>query len=97
MPTPRSHRRAVRPLYPGVVPVLALGMLGFMASLLGVRLPWHVSWPQRLGLEAVVVWLLWKAVSQFRASFRTQLRLFSAQAALAYAVALQAIILLLRH
>ncbi|HEX9343900.1 MAG TPA: hypothetical protein VF995_09840 [Actinomycetota bacterium] len=93
----RSHRRAVRPLYPGVVQVFALGMLGFMASLLGFRLPWHAAWPLRLGLEAVVVLLLWKAVSLFRASVKAQLRLFNAQSALAYAVALQAFILLLRH
>src|SRR5262245_48841586 len=97
MAAPRSHRRMARPLYPGVVQIFALGMLGFMASLLGFKLPWHASWPLRLGLEAVVVWLLWRALSLLRGAFRAQLRLFNAQSALAYAVALQAFILLLRH
>jgi hypothetical protein len=77
--------------------VFALGMLGFMASLLGLRLPWHAGWPLRVGLEAVVVLLLLRALRLFRASFKAQLRLFNAQSALAYAVALQAVILLLRH
>jgi len=86
-----------RPLYPGVVQVFTLGMVGFLASLLGFRLPWHAAWPLRLLLEAVVVWLLWKAVSMLRASFKAPIRLFNAQSALAYAVALQALILLLRR
>lgn len=97
MAAPRSHRRAVRPIYPGVVQVFALGMLGFMASLLGFRLPWHAGWPLRLGLELVVLLLLVRAARLFRASFKAQLRLFNAQSALAYAVALQALILLLRR
>jgi hypothetical protein len=96
MAPPRSHRRAARPIYPGVLPVFITGIIGFFAYRLGYRLPWHAPVWLRLGLEAVVVYLAWKAWKSFRAAFKAQLRLFNAQAMLAYAVALQAFILLLR-
>jgi hypothetical protein len=50
----------------------------------------------RLLLEAAVVFLAWKALKSFRGALKAQLRLFQAQAMIAYAVALQAFILLLR-
>jgi hypothetical protein len=96
MAPPRSHRRASRPIYPGVLTWFVLGMLGFFVYRLGYRLPWHVSIYVKLLLEAGVVWLVWKAWKAFRAALRNQLRLFNAQAMISYAVALQAFILLLR-
>jgi hypothetical protein len=90
MAPPRSHRRAARPIYPGVLPVFISGYR------LGYRLPLHVPLWVRLLLEAVVVLLAWRAWKSFRGALKAQLRLFQAQAMIAYAVALQALILLLR-
>jgi hypothetical protein len=50
----------------------------------------------RLLLEVVVLVFVWKAWKAFRGALRAQLRLFQAQSMIAYAVALQALILLLR-
>jgi hypothetical protein len=96
MGPPRSYRRSARPLYPGVLPFLVGGLLGFLAYQLGYRLPWHAPIYVKLLLEAGVLWLLWKGWKAFRGALKNQLRLFNAQAMLAYAVALQAFILLLR-
>lgn len=96
MAPPRSHRRAARPIYPGVLPVFLSGLAGFLAYRLGYRLPFHVPIYVRLLLEALVVYLAWKAWTSFRGALKAQLRLFQAQAMIAYAVALQALILLLR-
>lgn len=96
MAPPRSHRRAARPIYPGVLPVFVAGIGGFFLYRLGYRLPWHVPLWMRLLLEALVVLLAWRAFAAFRAALKAQLRLFQAQAMIAYAVALQALILLLR-
>jgi hypothetical protein len=95
MAPPRSHRRAARPIYPGVMPVFVAGILGFLAWRLGYRLPWHTSFWIKLVLEGVVVYLAWKAWKSFRGALKAQLRLFQAQAMIAYAVAVQAVILLL--
>jgi hypothetical protein len=95
MAPPRSHRRAARPIYPGVLPILVTGILGFLAYRLGYRLPWHASFWVKLMLEGVVVYLAWKAWKSFRGAMKAQLRLFQAQAMIAYAVAIQAVILLL--
>jgi hypothetical protein len=96
MAPPRSHRRAARPIYPGVLPVFVAGLAGFFVYRLGYRLPWHVSIYVRLLLEAGVIILAWRAWKSFRGALKAQLRLFQAQAMIAYAVALQALILLLR-
>jgi high-affinity Fe2+/Pb2+ permease len=96
MAPPRSHRRAARPIYPGVLPVFVAGLAGFFLYRVGFRLPWHVPLWMRLLLEAVVVLLAWRAFTAFRGALKAQLRLFQAQAMMAYAVALQAFILLLR-
>ena len=96
MAPPRSHRRATRPVYPGVLPVLVAGMLGFFAYRAGYRLPWHASIYVKLLLEAAVVWLMWKTWKALRSAMRNQIRLFNAQAMISYAVALQAFILLLQ-
>jgi high-affinity Fe2+/Pb2+ permease len=96
MAPPRSHRRAARPIYPGVLPVFVSGIAGFFVYRLGYRLPWHVPLWVRLLLEAVVVMLASRAWKSFRAARRAELRLFQAQSMIAYAVALQALILLLR-
>jgi hypothetical protein len=95
MAPPRSHRRAARPIYPGVLPIFIAGILGFLAYRLGYRLPWHVSLWIKLALEGVVVYLAWKTWKTFRGATKAQLRLFQAQAMIAYAVAVQAVILLL--
>jgi hypothetical protein len=50
----------------------------------------------RLLLEALVVLLVWRTIQAFRGAMKAELRLFQAQATVAYAVALQAIVLLLR-
>jgi hypothetical protein len=50
----------------------------------------------RLLLEAVVVILAWRAWKSFRAARRAELQRFQAQSMIACAVALQALILLLR-
>lgn|SRR5574341_1130037 len=96
MAPPRSHRRAARPIYPGVLPIFVSGLAGFLLYQLGYRLPWHLPIWARLLLEAVVVILAWKAWKSFRGALKAQLRLFQAQAMIAYAVALQALILLFR-
>ncbi|HZC99160.1 MAG TPA: hypothetical protein VFA46_02900 [Actinomycetes bacterium] len=96
MAPPRSYRRSARPVYPGVLPFLVGGLLGMLAYRMGYRLPWHAAIYAKVLLEAGVVWLVWKAWKAFRAAMRNQLRLFNAQSLLAYAVALQAFILLLR-
>jgi hypothetical protein len=72
------------------------GLLGFLAYQLGYRLPWHAPIYVKVLLEAGVLWLVWKGWKAFRGALKSQLRLFNAQAMLAYAVALQAFILLLR-
>jgi hypothetical protein len=95
MAPPRSHRRATRPIYPGVLPVFVAGILGFFAYRLGYRLPWHASIYLKVLLEGVVVYLAWKAWKSFRGALKAQLRLFQAQAMISYAVAVQAVILLL--
>ncbi|SRR6266545_2134428 len=96
MAPPRSYRRASRPVYPGVLVFLVGGVLGTFAWRQGYRLPWHAPLYVEVLLEVGVLWLVWKAFTAFRASLRNQLRLFNAQTMLAYAVALQAFILLLR-
>ncbi len=96
MAPPRSHRRAARPIYPGVLPIFISGVIGFFAYRLGYRLPWHAPVYLKLALEAVVVYFAWKAWKFFRGALKAQIRLFNAQAMIAYAVALQAVILLLR-
>ena len=96
MAPPRSHRRAARPIYPGVLPVFIAGLAGFLVYRLGYRLPWHAPIYVRLLLEVVVLVFVWKAWKAFRGALRAQLRLFQAQSMIAYAVALQALILLLR-
>ena len=96
MAPPRSHRRATRPIYPGVLVFLVGGLIGTVAYRAGYRFPWHVPLYVKIVLEAGVLWLVWQAIRAFRASLRNQLRLFKAQSLLAYAVALQAVILLLR-
>jgi hypothetical protein len=96
MAPPRSHRRAARPIYPGVLPIFLAGIAGFFAYRLGYRLPWQVPLWVRLLLEALVVLLVWRTIQAFRGAAKAELRLFQAQATIAYAVALQAIVLLLR-
>jgi hypothetical protein len=96
MAPPRSHRRAARPIYPGVLAIFIAGLAGFFVYRLGYRLPLHVPIYVRLLLEAVVLVFAWKAWKSFRAALKAQLRLFQAQVMIAYAVALQAFILLLR-
>jgi hypothetical protein len=96
MAPPRSHRRAVRPIYPGVLPIFLAGIAGFFVYRLGYRFPWQVPLWARLLLEALVVLLAWRAWTSFRGALKAELRLFQAQAMIAYAVALQAIVLLLR-
>jgi hypothetical protein len=96
MAPPRSYRRVTRPVYPGVLVFLVGGLIGTVAYRAGYRLPWHVPLYVKIVLEAGVLWLVWKAIKALRGSLRNQLRLFNAQSLLAYAVALQAVILLLR-
>src|SRR6266508_4449553 len=76
MAPPRSHRRAARPIYPGVLPVFVSGIAGFFAYRLGFRLPWHAPLFVRLLLEAVVVILAWRAWKAFRGALKAQLGLF---------------------
>lgn len=96
MAPPRSYRRGARPVYPGVLPFIVGGLLGLFAYRLGYRLPWHTPLYVKVLLEVGVVWLVWKAWKALRGALKNQLRLFNAQSLLAYAVALQAFILLLR-
>ncbi|HEV8651085.1 MAG TPA: hypothetical protein VG276_17275 [Actinomycetes bacterium] len=91
----RTYRRSIWPIYPGVVGVYLFAMLGYLAALLGFRLPVHVPTFARVVLELVVVLLVVLALRALFKARKAFLRLFKAQTLIAYAVSLQAILLLL--
>lgn len=91
----RTYRRSIWPIYPGVVGVYVFALLGYLAALLGFRLPFRAPTIIQVVLQLVVVLLV---VQSLRALFKARkafLRLFKAQTLIAYAVALQAFLLLL--
>jgi hypothetical protein len=97
MPPPRTWRRAVWPIYPGILGIYTLAMIAYAAALSGYKLPLHPPLLALAGLELLVLYLVWQAFKAIRASRKAILRLFSAQTKLSYAVLLQAIVLLLAH
>ena len=94
---PRTWRRSVWPIYPGILGVYTVAMIGYAAALSGYRLPLHLPLPLQGVLELLVLYLVWQAVKAMRASRRAILRLFTAQTKLSHAILLQAFILLLPH
>jgi hypothetical protein len=95
MPPPRTWRRAVWPIYPGILGVYTIALIGYAAALSGFRLPLHLPLLLRVGLQLLVLYLVWQAIKATRASRKAILRLFSAQTKLSYAILLQAFVLLL--
>jgi hypothetical protein len=93
---PPGYRRGARPLYPGVLKVVVIGMVAWAIALLGFRLPFLVPLWLKLLLEVVVLWFLWRGVQAARRMRRNHLRLFDAQEMLANAFLVQAFVLLLR-
>jgi hypothetical protein len=92
---PPGYRRGARPIYPGVLRSVVLGMVLWAVSLLGFRLPVTIPVWAKVALELVVVWFLWRALKAARRAPRNHIRLFSAQELFANAFLLQAFILLL--
>jgi hypothetical protein len=92
---PRTWRRSIWPIYPGIVGQYVLAMIMWAAALSGFRLPLHVHLLVQIALQGLVVLFLWQAIKATRASRRAILRLFTAQTKLSYALLLQAFILLL--
>ena len=85
------------PIYPGILGTYTLAMIGYAAALSGYRLPLHPPlWLQGV-LELLVLYLVWQAFRAMLVARRAILRLFSAQTKLAYAILLQAFLLLLPH
>jgi hypothetical protein len=97
MAPPRTWRRSVWPIYPGILGPYTLAMIGYAAALSGYRLPLHVPLAVQAVLELLVLYLVWKAFKATIASRKAILRLFNAQTKIANAVLLQAFILLLPH
>jgi hypothetical protein len=85
------------PIYPGVVGLYTVAMLGYAAALSGYRLPFTVALPVQAVLELLVVLLVWQTIKTMRKAHKAILRLFSAQTKMGYALLLQAFILLLPH
>jgi hypothetical protein len=97
MAPPRTWRRSVWPLYPGILGQYTVAMIGYAAALSGYRLPLQVPlWLQAV-LELLVLYLLWQAIKALRSARKAILRLFNAQTKLSFAILLQAFILLLPH
>jgi hypothetical protein len=92
---PPGYRRGARPLYPGTLRTVLIGMVLWGLALLGFRLPFHPPFLLGVALQALVVWFLWKGWKAARRAPRNHLRLFNAQESFANAFALQALILLL--
>ena len=85
------------PIYPGILGVYTVAMIGYAAALSGYRLPLHLPlWFQGV-LELLVLYLVWQAFKAMTRARRAILRLFSAQTKLSYAILLQAFVLLLPH
>jgi uncharacterized protein YacL len=91
----RTYRRSIWPIYPGVTGVYVFAMLGYLAALLGFRLPFGVPTIAQVILQLVVVLLVVLALRALFKARKAFLRLFKAQTLIAYAVALQAFLLLL--
>src|SRR5204863_5783417 len=61
MPRSRTWRRSVWPIYPGILGVYTVAMIGYAAALSGYRLPLHLPlWFQGV-LELLVLYLVWQA------------------------------------
>jgi hypothetical protein len=87
----------VWPIYPGILGTYTLAMIGYAAALSGYRLPLHLPlWLQGV-LELLVLYLVWQAFKAMLVARKAILRLFNAQTKLAYAILLQAFLLLLPH
>jgi hypothetical protein len=97
MAPPRTWRRSVWPIYPGILGTYTLAMIGYAAALSGFRLPLHIPLLVQAVLELLVLYLVWQAFKATTASRKAILRLFNAQTKLSNAVLLQAFILLLPH
>lgn len=94
---PRTWRRSIWPIYPGIIGQYVVAMIMYAAALSGFRLPLRVHLLVQVALEGLVLLLLWQAIKATRASRRAILRLFTAQTKLSHALLLQAFILLLPH
>jgi len=93
----RTYRRSIWPIYPGVVGVYLAAILGYFAALLGFRLPIRLATPVQVILQLVVVILVVQALRSLFKARKAFLRLFKAQTLLAYAVLLQAVLLLMQR
>ncbi|HYY80180.1 MAG TPA: hypothetical protein VFD04_13510 [Actinomycetes bacterium] len=96
MRPPPGYRKGARPIYPGTLRTVVLGMVAWFLALLGFRLPFGVPLWLKLVLEVMVVWFIWRGIKAARRAPRNHLRLFNAQEAFASAFLVQAIVLLLR-
>jgi hypothetical protein len=92
---PPGYRRGARPLYPGTLRTVLIGMVLWGLALLGVRLPLDLPLLVAVALQALVLWFLWRGWKAARRAPRNHLRLFNAQESFANAFALQALVLLL--
>jgi hypothetical protein len=92
---PPGYRRGARPLYPGTLRTVLIGMVLWGLALLGVRLPLDLPLLLAVALQALVLWFLWRGWKAARRAPRNHLRLFNAQESFANAFALQALVLLL--
>jgi hypothetical protein len=88
-------RRAVRPIYPGVLRMFVYGSILWALALLGIRLPIDLPRWLFLLLQLLVIWYVWKGWRLARRAPRSHLRLFNAQDAWATAFALQALVFFL--
>jgi hypothetical protein len=93
----RTYRRSIWPVYPGIPQVYLLAIVGYLAALLGFRLPLQLPAHLQVILQVAVVVLVVLALRALLRARRSYLRLFRAQSLFAYAVLLQALLLLLPH
>jgi hypothetical protein len=94
---PRTWRRSIWPIYPGIIGQYVVAMIMYAAALSGFRLPIHVHLLVQVALQGLVLLFLWQAIRATLVSRRAILRLFTAQTKLSYALLLQGFILLLPH
>jgi hypothetical protein len=95
MRPPPGYRRGIRPIYPGTLRMVVIGLVLWAIRLLGFRLPFDVPLWLPLALQLLVLWFLWRGVKAARGARRNHLRLFNAQELFANAFTLQAVVLLL--
>ncbi len=93
----RTYRRSIWPIYPGAMTVYVIAVIGYLAALLGFRLPLQLPTYVQVILQLAVVIFVVQGVRALLKARKAFLRLFKAQTMFGYAVLVQAFLLLLPH